>query len=298
MIYLLLAVLMNVVIFLAFRSYSRYEIKTFPAILINYAVCVITGLLFVGPSTLVEKSDYAAPWFITSIFLGLCFISTFYLMAKTTQVHGVAVATVASKMSLALPVFFSLFIFKFGTSSLNGWHYGGIILAFLAIVLVTYKKQQKYDEKRNYRGLLLPLVIFVMGGVIDTTLNYVNSQFLEQELNAVFPIYIFLFAFLTGLGYAFIKKTPFGFKELLGGLYLGIPNYFSVYFILKALSAYDSNGALVYPTVNVGIIILATFSAIILYREKLSRTNWIGILVAVLVIVLLSHLEILTYFNL
>jgi len=294
MIYVLLAVLLNVLIFLAFRSFSRFRIDTFPAILTNYAVCVITGVLFVGPEQLLRSSDPTAPWFISAVFLGLCFISTFYLMARTTQIRGVAVATVASKMSLAIPVFFSLFIFKYGTDDLNRWHYLGILLAFLAIILVTFKKKEDIPRS-NIRRLGLPLAVFFLGGLIDTSLNFVNRQLINEQLSAVFPIYIFLFAFLIGLAFALIKRIPFGLKELIGGIYLGIPNYFSVYFILKALSYFENNGALVYPTVNVGIIILATFSAILLFNERLTKINWIGLFVAILVILLLSHQEMLTY---
>ena len=280
---------------MSFRSFSKYNINTFPAIITNYVVCVITGLLYTGTDEIAKNLDTSAPWFYTAMALGLVFVTTFYLMARTTQLRGVAVATVASKMSLAIPVVFSLFIFQVGTNSLDLWNYLGIVLAFVAILMVTKKPMNQESNKVAIKNLGLPLLLFLMGGLIDTGLNYVNLNLLTSALEPVFPIFIFGFAFISGLVLAIVQKVKFRTKDILGGIYLGVPNYFSIFLQLKALSAYDNNGALVYPSLNIGIIILSTLAAIILFKEKLTKLNWIGIILATVVIFLLSHQEILSY---
>lgn len=279
---------------MAFRSFSKFKINTFPAIITNYFVCVITGSLYVGGSNISAQLEQDISWLAAAVILGIVFVSTFYLMARTTQLRGVAVATVASKMSLAIPVIFSLFIFQIGTSSLDTWNYLGILLAFLAILMVTKKGSNTESSSMALRNLGLPLLLFFMGGVIDTSLNYVNHHFLGPELEPIFPIFIFGFAFITGLILAIIQRIKVKWKDILGGIYLGVPNYFSIYFQLKALSAYDNNGALVYPSLNIGIIVFSTLAAIIFFHEKLSKLNWLGILLSVVVIFLLSHQEILS----
>jgi len=295
--YLLLTILANVAIFISFHSFSKYDINTFPAIITNYAVCVITGLFYNGFADVRSNFDPSSTWFYAAIALGFVFVSTFYLMARTTQLRGVSVATVASKMSLAIPVIFSLFIFKVGTSELDTWNYIGIFLAFIAILMVTKKPANSETQKMALRNLGLPLLVFFMGGVIDTSLNYINLNLLNTDLEPIFPIFIFGFAFIIGLFIALIQKVKFRRKDILGGIYLGIPNFFSIFFQLKALSAYDNNGALVYPSMNIGIIIASTLAAISLFKEKLSRLNWMGITLAVIVILLLSHQGIITYFE-
>jgi drug/metabolite transporter (DMT)-like permease len=279
---------------MAFRSFNSFKINTLPAIITNYLVCVITGVFYTGTQTISSQINSNSSWLYAAALLGVIFVTTFYLMARTTQVRGVAVATVASKMSLAIPVIFSLFVFKIGTNSIDNWNYIGIALAFIAIYMVT-KKSNSVDSV-GIKALGLPLLVFLMGGVIDTGLNYVNLNFLVPELESIFPIFIFGFAFSTGIIIAAIQKTKPRIKDIVGGIYLGIPNYFSIYFQLKALSAYDNNGALVYPSLNIGIIIFSTLAAIIFYKEKLSKINWLGIFLSVLVIFLLSHQEILSYF--
>jgi len=291
--YLLLTILANVAIFMSFRSFSKFKINTFPAIITNYAVCVITGTLYAGFSNVHERADFNADWFYAAAFLGLVFVSTFYLMARTTQLRGVAVATVASKMSLAIPVLFSLFIFKIAGNELDALNYAGILLAFVAILMVSKKERTNNEKVKLTLGYIaLPLAVFIMGGVIDTSLNYINLSMLTEEIEVVFPIFIFSFAFLFGLIMALIQKVKFNWKDILGGIYLGVPNFFSIFFQLKALSAFNNNGAILYPSLNIGIIILSTLLAIVFFKEKLSRINYIGVGLAVIVIILLSHQEI------
>jgi drug/metabolite transporter (DMT)-like permease len=293
--YLLLTILANVAIFMAFRSFSKYDIKTFPAIITNYGVCVITGVIYTGYSQVTQELDTSANWFYLSIALGFIFIGTFYLMARTTQLRGVSVASVASKMSLAIPVIFSLFILKLGTNDLDIWNYTGIILAFVAILLVSKKKANPLTNKQplTLKYIALPLAVFLLGGVIDTSLNYANHHFVTESTEPIFPIFIFGFAFIIGLVTALAQGVKFRKKDILGGIYLGVPNYFSIYFQLKALSAFDNNGAILYPSLNIGIIIISTLAAVLLFKEKLSKINMIGVVLAVVVILLLSHQEIL-----
>ena len=295
MFYLLLTILANVAIFMAFRSYTKLGINTFPAIITNYGVCVITGVLYTGFSNVSSEVDTSAPWFYMAMVLGIIFVSTFYLMARTTQLRGVSVATVASKMSLAIPVVFSLFILKLGTNNLDNWNYLGIILAFVAIIMVSKKEKEGVIKKQplTLKYIALPLAVFLLGGVIDTSLNYANHHYVTEATEAVFPIFIFGFAFIIGLTIAIVRGIKFTRKDILGGIYLGVPNYFSIYLQLKALSAFDNNGAILYPSLNIGIIIASTLMAIFLFKEKLSRINMIGVSLAIIVILLLSHQEIL-----
>lgn len=293
MFYLLLTILANVGIFMAFRLFSKFNISTLPAIVVNYGICVVTGILYVGFETVSNEFDPESAWFISASLLGLIFITTFFLMAHTTQIRGVSVATVASKMSLAIPVVFSLFVFKYAVSSLDAWNYLGIFLAFVSIWLVSRKRKALEAHAFNFRFLLLPLAVFLLGGLIDTSLNYVNHHYIDAAIEPIYPIFIFSAAFITGAIVCLVKRVKFGWKELTGGIYLGVPNYFSIFFQLKALSAFDNNGAIVYPALNIGIIIGSTLLAIILFKEKLTRLNYIGVLLALVVIFLLSYQEIL-----
>ena len=61
------------------------------------------------------------------------------------------------------------------------------------------------------------------------------------------------------------------FRSLVEELYL-----FSIFLLLKMLNQ-GWNGSLMYPMVNVTVLLLSTIVAVIAFHEKLNRINWIGI---------------------
>jgi len=108
---------------------------------------------------------------------------------------------------------------------------------------------------------------------------------------------VFGFAFIIGFTIILVKKIKFTTRDIVAGIALGIPNFFSIYFQLKALSAFDNNGALLYPSLNIGIIIGSTLAAILFFKEHLSKVNKVGIAIAIFAILLLSHQAVINYLN-
>src|SRR6056297_3863476 len=135
MIYLALSVLSSTLIFVAFKLFDVYKIQTLYAIITNYVVaCTVGFFLYDGPvgiSDLTNKS-----WFIGPILLGVLFIVIFNLMAKTAQVSGVSVASVATKMSLAIPVVMGMLLYG---EQLSALQIIGIVLALVAVYLASVK---------------------------------------------------------------------------------------------------------------------------------------------------------------
>ena len=66
------------------------------------------------------------------------------------------------------------------------------------------------------------------------------------------------------------------------GIAIGLPNYFSIYFMLHTLSWYQNDGAFVYPVLNIAVIVVTSLMGIALFKEKLSKLNLIGIIIAIL----------------
>lgn len=293
--YLFLGVLFNVAIFLIFRGFARFGVNTLPAIVVNYFVCVITGLIFLGGFSGIAAISFQSPWLIFALLLGAIFIGTFYMMALTTQRLSVTVSSIAAKMSLAMPVVFSLFILQIDSKDFDFLNYLGIVLAFVAIYLSSWKPRNKEVAPLpgNKLLFLLPLGVFLGSGIIDTTINYTSYRYLNAAEEAIFPLVIFAVAAVLGLILQWVRKMPTGRKELIGGIILGVPNYFSVYFIVRALAEFDNNGAFFYPLLNISIILGSSLMAVLFYKEKLLLLNRLGLALSVLAIFLLSYQEIL-----
>lgn len=291
--YIIFCILANVGIFLCFQGFSYFRMNTFQAIVVNYLVCVITGVLFIGDVEFLGRIQVNEPWVIVSMILGAVFISSFYIMALTTQQMGITVASIASKMSLVIPVMVSMWVLMIKSKDYSTINYLGITLAVVAILLASVKKRNGMGKVPSKGSLfVLPLVVFILGGAIDTTINYTNHKFLPEGESAVFPVLIFASAFILGAIWLGIRKSQIELKNVVGGAVLGSINFFSLYYLVKSLTYFDNDGAIVYPVLNVGIILVSSFMSVIIFREKLLAVNKLGLLLAVLAVVFIFFQEI------
>jgi len=218
-------------------------------------------------------------------------------MAFTTQKFNVTVAAISSKMSMVIPVIFSLYIFKLDVSRFNAINFIGIIMALISIVLCSMKSEGKKIVLKSKYLFFIPVLVFFATGTIDTSINYINAYLIDHSQKLIIPIVIFTAAFLAGAFILLLRKAKIRVKDILGGIYLGIPNYFSIYFLLLALSHFNNNGAVVYPILNVGIIVISSMAAFFIFHERLHKSNIIGMLFAITAIFLISYQDIIVYFS-
>ncbi|PIF01340.1 MAG: hypothetical protein CR994_01950 [Maribacter sp.] len=285
MIDLALSILCTSLIFVIFKLYEVYKVETLYAIITNYVVACSVGLFFYTGE--VKPIGIAGqPWFFGTFLLGLLFIVVFSLMAKTSQAVGVSVASVATKMSLVIPVVFGVLVYKETLGLLKAL---GIFLA-LAAVYFTSIKERKTDFKRS--SLILPILVFLGSGVIDTSIKYAQETYIKENEFPLFSATIFAAAAFVGLFFIVLKafKTPLGInlKNILGGIVLGVPNYFSIYYLLRALQNPDLDSSSIFTINNVAIVMLSTLLGIVLFKERISLKNWGGIALAIISIILVA----------
>ena len=285
MLYLALSVLCSSLIFIVFKLYDTYKVQTLYAIVTNYVVACMVGIFF-NPTTVSITTLAEKPWFMGTALLGVLFILIFNIMGKSAQVNGVGVTSIATKMSLVIPVIFAVFVYK---DSLSLLQIIGIVLALGAVYLASIKKKGIHVNK-NF--IWLPILVFVGSGVIDTSIKFIQETYLNDGEYPLFSSTVFGAAALSGflfVGYKAIK-TPImiNFKNIIGGICLGIPNYFSIYFLLKALNNNQLNSSSVFTINNVAIVLFTTLLGILLFKEKLSTKNSIGVILAILSIILVA----------
>ncbi len=289
MIALVLSILASSLIFLVFKLFDIYKVDTFQAIVVNYLVAAISGFIAFNGSIEVEQITTAS-WLPGTLFLGVLFIVIFNLMAVTTQRSGLSVVSVATKMSVVIPILFGLFYYN----EASGWlKITGIVVALIAVYLASIKEQEQTPKFKN--NLLLPILVFLGSGIIDTSIKFLEDKYVEEADIPIFSALIFSTAFILGicaLLYQIIaKKVRLEFKNLIGGIALGIPNYFSIYFLVRALRAPGLDSSSVFTVNNIGIVMLATFIGLIFFKEKLSKKNWLGIALALASIALIAMVK-------
>lgn len=284
MFFLFLTAAITASFYLLFRWFEIYEIKLFPAITFNYFFCALTGFIF-SYQDLNQGLVDVKSWLPWSLLLGILFISTFFLMGVAVQRVSITASTIASKMSFSIPVFINLFFYD----ETYGWlNYIGLFLAGCAVILTSIKSEASSNNSKHI--LWIVIAVFIGTGAVDTTINIVNRSFIGEAVSKVFPLVSFSIAFIVGFTILLSQKNGFRKKDILAGAILGVPNYFSIYSLMQTLGSYEGNGAFVFPLLNIIVIILTNMLGVLLFKEKISKVNFIGIIVALSAIILVSEL--------
>ncbi len=285
MIYLLLSIFASTAIFVVFKLFGRYKINTLQAIVINYITASVTGVLsYEGQVNTQEIAG--SKWFIGALALGFLFISVFNLMALTAQRNGLSVASVASKMSVIIPIIFGVYAYN---ESMGVQKILGIILALVAVYLTAIKPKSSFKISQ---GLMLPFLLFLGSGIIDTAIKYLETTHVAPNGIPIFSATIFCCAAIIGVLILFIKafrgKFKLDSKSIVGGITLGIINYYSIYFLLKALHFEGLESSTIFTVNNVAIVMVSTLIGLILFKEHISKKNWLGITLAIISIFLVT----------
>lgn len=284
MINLVLAILFSSLLYIVFKFYSKFNINTFQAIVFNYIIAFCVGIAL-SEETFDCYLILSKSWFLGSFILGGLFILVFNILGKTSQENGVSVASVSSKMSMIIPILFGIFFFK---ESITFEKTSGIVIALIAVYFTSKKETGKIEVK----NFIYPIALFFGAGIVDTSMNYLQHTHLNDSEVAMFSATTFLSAFFFGILISIYKTLKGNFifegKNIIGGIALGIPNYFSMYFLIKALQNKNLESATVFTLINIGVILLSTFFGIILFKEKLLKQNYLGIAFAIIAVILVT----------
>jgi uncharacterized membrane protein len=189
---------------------------------------------------------------------------------------------------VVIPIAFGLWYYQEPIGFFKGV---GIVFALLAVYLASVKT--KGGMRLKSKNLLFPILVFFGSGLIDTSINFLQNDFIgDKSLIPLFSATIFAAAAILGLFVVAIQKIrgvfKFETKNMVAGIVLGVPNYFSIFFLVKSLRSdlFDSSG--IFTINNVAIVILSTVVGILFFKENLSLKNWIGIVLAVISIGLVT----------
>ena len=271
-----------------FKYFGKYGVNNLQAIIVNYFTAGTLSLIVAHNNDIkinLPEIIYST-YIIPSLIIGFLFIVTFNLLAFGTQKIGIAISTVANKMSMIIPVIIGISLFS---EKLGMFKLIGIALAISAIYMTSTKSGKLSFDKKF---LPIILLIFFGQGMADGTLSWAQKFSINDENTPLFFASVFLIAGILGSVFLIYESIKNGFKlefkNLIWGVALGIPNYLTLHFFVRSLQSPIFESSQVFPIVNMGVIVLTALAGILLFREKLSFFNWGGILVAVLAISLIT----------
>lgn len=286
MIYLLLSILSSSVIYITFKITERFKTNLVKLITVNYLVATILGFSF-NRYPISVSGIITSHWFLYALLVGLSFILMFFMIGYSVRISGVSVTTIAGKMSMVIPVLFSILYFFEKTPPLK---IAGLILATVSVFLTVYRPISK---KKNLWPVLLPLTIFFGSGVTDSIVKYAQTYFVPKNMSLLFSAMVFLTALAIGLIYILLKRKTITqsitIAELTGGTVLGIANFGSLYYFIMALNNSKLDSSVLFGLNNICIVLFSILVGSFVFKEKLSKLNFAGVIMAITAILILMN---------
>jgi drug/metabolite transporter (DMT)-like permease len=228
-------------------------------------------------------------WIGFAVVQGIILAVNFYLLAHTAQRAGVAIAALASRLSVAIP---SLLAFMLYGDSLTIMKIAGLIAALLALYLCTAPEQGTGAVKSRLFQLL-PILLFVTFGCYFSILKYLQTYYLDAESYHYYVMSGFVFAFVSsiviGLGKGVFSAGDFRVPHIVAGIFLGVVNYVAIFSLLKVLALKGWESSQIFPIYSVGVVAVSALLAVLFFKERLSRQKTLGLAVGLAAVFLLNR---------
>lgn len=286
MLYVFISICFSVAVSVMFKLAKRYHIDVYQAITWNYSIAIVLTWLFLKPQ-LNHLSD--APFGLLGL-LGVLLPLLFVIIAASVKSNGIVRTDAAQRLSLFIPIAAAFLLFNETATTAR---LVGLIIGIVAVVCLIPWKKQTHDRKTGANSWVYLLIVFIGMGVIDILLKRVSQISIGTSFFIVFSV-AFVIA-LIGLFYQVFRKTMrFSWPHILIGWVLGVANFGNILFYIKAHQSLSKNPSIVFASMNVGVIVFGTLVGVIIFKEKLSLFNKIGLLLAILAIFIIYYPDFFT----
>lgn len=279
MINLILAVLCSAGVSIFMRASETYCRGKYGILLMNYAVCVIAGLLTTGKNLghIGKAGTMTAVGF--GVVTGLLYCGAFILLQWNVRKNGVILSSTFMKLGVIVPS--ALAVLWFGEKP--GWNQGiGLLIAVVAILLINLEKGAVRTGGSSKAGL----VLLLLGGGLGDAMAKFYDAYGKTSFGSFFLMLSFLVSgVISGLLVA-RNRERITKNEILFGVLIGIPNYFSARFLLWALA--DVPAVIAYPTYSIAAMAVIGAAGVILFKEKLTKKQWTAYGMVILAVGLLN----------
>jgi drug/metabolite transporter (DMT)-like permease len=281
MLYILLSILCSVSVGILLKITKRYSLNIVQIIGWNYLTALLLAYFMYQPNLEITPTNSTIYLLLSlSILLPL----VFFIQNESIQQVGIVKTDVAQRLSLFIPVLSAYFIFEEVFSTLK---IIGISIGFSAILLTLIKKSERQQQNTNWH---YPILVLLGFGIIDTLFKKVASTLQIPFTTALF--FIFFGALLVVIFVLTFQWTnqnkKIQWKNCIWGIGIGILNFGNIVYYLKAHKALTEQPTTVFASMNMGVIVLGSLAGIILFKERLSKWNYFGIVLAIVAIVFIT----------
>ncbi len=279
MLMLVLAVACSVIISVGMRVSARYVRHRMAMFAVNYAVCLLLSRLFMGSLPLLTAQPGIGTAAALGAVSGLLYLVSFMLLQRNIRESGMVLSSASMKLGgVLVPVLVSVLFFG---GALHARLIFGTVLALAAILLMNLEPGSlRLDGLKS--GLLC---LLLCSGVTDTMAS-IYDQAGAPAFRNHYLFFTFLAALVIALGLALYKKEKPQPADLLFGVLIGVPNYFSSRFLLLSLA--EVPAVVAYPVFSIGTLLFISLIGISIFHEQLSRRKLCAMVLIVLALFLLN----------
>ena len=243
------------------------------AIFMNYIVASLLCLGLLRP----DLGKLLSPGQPVLFFLalGVLLPTIFLALARSVQTAGIVRTDAAQRLSLVIPLLAAFALFG---EALTSQKLLGMGLAFGALICLLWKPAGRSSHyAADGSSWLWPLLVLLGYGVIDILFKQM------ARAGAAFSgglLAVFVLAGVLMLLYLLLVRVRWGGSHLLTGVLLGALNFANIYTYIRAHQSLPGNPSLVFSAMNMGVIVLGTLVGALVFRERLSKLNLLGVLLA------------------
>ena len=283
MLYLILSIICSVTVGVIFKITRKYNCNPIQIITFNYVFAILFCYFTFSPN--LDEVTANAPWNIY-LSIGILLPVVFLFLVASIKHMGIVKTDAAQRLSLFIPILAAWFIFK---EEFNSYKIIGLLIGFLALLLILKKPSENEQNKWFY-----PAIVLLGFGVIDilfkqialySTLPYTTSLFVVFDIALAVSLLMVIYDTV-------LKKVKLDLKNILFGGLVGLFNFGNILFYLKAHLAFSENPSTVFAGMNMGVIVLGSLVGVFFFKEKLSKMNFLGVILALIAIVFIVFSQI------
>jgi len=276
MLFLILSILCSVIVGVIFKISRKYNANPSQIISFNYITAITLCYFTFSPN--LKALDNNAPLEIYTA-VGILLPIVFLFLALSIKFMGIAKTDAAQRLSLFIPILAAWLLFN---EAFNTYKVIGVLVGFSALLFILKKPSDNTENKWIY-----PAMVLFGFGVVDILFKKIALYTVVPYTTSLFLVFLISFAvsLIIVMYKLFITKENFVLKSIPFGILVGVFNFGNILFYLKAHKAFSENPSTVFAGMNMGVIILGTIIGSFFFKEKLSKINILGLLLALIAVV-------------
>lgn len=276
MLFLILSVICSVTVGVIFKIARTYKTASTQIVAYNYVFALALCYLFFSPDLTVL--DASSPWEIL-IPLGVLMPVVFLFLASSIKHMGIVKTDVAQRLSLIISI---LGAWLFFGEQFSGLKLTALLFGFPAIILILDKPIENKENKWIY-----PALVLLGFGVIDLLFKQIVLTSTLPFTASLFVLFLIALAIMVLFNtYELLfRKIKMDFRSVIFGGLVGVFNFGNILFYLKAHKAFAQNPSTVFAGMNMGVIMVGSLLGIFIFKEKVTKLNVVGLLLALVAVV-------------